>query len=205
MAKKSTIADLPRLPGVGKPKKLHKPKRFPIAPRGPEHLKLGVRPARIGLGPGEPPPGFVTAHTSKEEWWLYWAFSKVYNDPVDPREPPFTGSRVGEWFFQVAEQGGRVPAGSVSDFQLKTPLGWIIVRLDTERWHIFANANVQMRDLFLKTHIRTGKVITVYSQDFIHDDTGEAVCKVAALATKGVEMPSPIRSGTALRRRPVGK
>lgn len=200
MARKS-IASLAKMPGIGKPKSPPKMKRFAVAPTGPEHLRLGQRPARIGVGPGPPPAGFIGAHTSGEEWQLYWAFATILKDPKDPRQPPFTGSRVGNWFFQVQEQGGRVPAGSVSDFQLKTPNGWIIVRLDTERWHIFAGPNQQLKDLFLKTHLRSGKVVTVYSQDFVHDTSGEAVCRVAALALKGIEMPNPIRHGTAIRRR----
>lgn len=204
MAKKTPLAQLPKLPGVGKPKKARKLKKFSIAPRGPKHLKLGVRPARIGIGPGEPPIGFVTpsTHNSRSEWLVYWALAKHHNDPKDPRQPPYTGSRLGVWFYQVQEQGGRVPAGSVSDFQVKTPRGWIIIRQDTERWHIFANAVTQMKDLFLKTHLKTGKVVTVYDQYFIHDDTGAAVMKVVALALKGIEMPNPIRTGTAIRRRP---
>ncbi|MHB1330199.1 MAG: hypothetical protein ACYC2K_18520 [Gemmatimonadales bacterium] len=146
--------------------------------------------------------GFVGAHTSRTEWLVYWALSKKFGDPKDPRIPPYTGSRLGTWFYQVMDQGGRVPAGSVSDFQVKTPFGWIIMRLDTERWHIFASAAQQMKDLFLKTHLKTGKVVTLYEQDFIHDDTGEAVMKVVSLALKGLELPNPIRTGQALRRRP---
>lgn len=199
--KTKKIADLPKLKGIGKPQKTRKLKKFAVRPRGPEHLHLGQHPIR-NSGPGEPPVGFVGAHTSRTEWWFYWALATILDDPQDPRTPPFTGSRVGAWFYQVQEQGGRVPAGSVSDFQIKTPTGWIIVRLDTERWHIFAGPNQQMKDLFLKTHIKTGKVITVYEQDFITDESGEAVCRVAALALKGIEMPNPIRTGLAQRRRP---
>lgn len=204
MPRKKPLADLPKLPGIGKPQPAKKLDRFSIFPRGPKHLKLGVRPARIGIGPGEPPLGFVNPkmHNSRSEWLVYWAIAKHKNDPPDPRKPPFTGSRKGEWFYQVQDQGGRVPAGSVSDFQVKTPRGWIIIRQDTERWHVFASATQQMKDLFLKTHLKTGKVVTVFDQDFIHDDTGAAVMKVVALALKGIEMPNPIRTGTAIRRRP---
>jgi hypothetical protein len=200
--KRKRLVDLPKLPGVGKPKKAKRLQKFSIFPRGWRHLKLGVRRARIGIGPGDPPLGFVGAHTSRTEWLVYWALAKKFGDPKDPRQAPFTGSRLGTWFYQVMDQGGRVPAGSVSDFQVKTPLGWIIMRVDTERWHIFASAAQQAKDLFLKTHLKTGKVVTLYEQDFIADDTGEAVMKVVALALKGLELPNPIRTGQALRRRP---
>jgi hypothetical protein len=202
MAKKTPIAELPRITGIGKPSKLPKPKRFPIKPTGWEHLKLGVRPLRIGIGPGEPPPGFVGAHTSRTEWLVYWALFRKLAPDANPRQPPFTGI-PGVFVYQKIDDGGRVPGGSVTDMQVATPTGWIGLRIDTERWHIFAGPNQQAKDLFIKTHLRAvQRVVTLYEQDFIADDTGEAVCKVVALALRGIELMNPIRSGLAQRRRP---
>jgi hypothetical protein len=150
----------------------------------------------------------VGAHTSREEWLVYWAIAKHLDDPKEPRQPPFTGSRVGNWHFQALESSsgvaaGRVPGGSVTDFQVKTPTGWIGIRLDTERWHIFAGPNQQLKDLFIKTHAKSvQKTVTVYSQDFVEDESGEAVMRVIALALRGIEYPNPIRTGTARRTRP---
>lgn len=200
------MAKNPLLPKLPKPKqvmKLRVERPFPVAPRGWKHLRLGVRPVRIGIGPGEPPEGFVGAHTSREEWLVYWAIATKLNDPKDPRIGPFTGSRIGDWNYQKIEGGGRIPGGSVTDFQVRTPTGWIGIRLDTERWHIFAGPNQQLKDLFIKTHVRSvQKIVTVYSQDFVEDDTGEAVMKVVALALRGIEYMNPIKSGLARRTRP---
>ena len=203
------IPTLPKIAGVGKPAKLPSIKKFAVRPTGPEHLKLGQYPTRIGIGPGEPPEGFVvpTSHNSKTEWLIYWALATLLDDPKDPRQPPFNGSRTGQWVVQIFEQGGRVPGGSVTDFAVQTPTGWIGIRVDSERWHTMAGPNQQIRDLFLKTHVKSlQKVITVYEQHFIEDSgpqgTGQAVCRVVALALKGIELPNPIRAGTAYRVRP---
>jgi hypothetical protein len=196
---------LPKLPRPSKPSPFHPKKPFAIAPRGPRHLHLGQHPLIVGVGPGEPPPGFVGAHTSREEWMVYWAIATHKNDPVNPRVPPFTGSRIGDWFYQAADAGGRVPGGSVTDYQVRTPTGMIGIRLDTERWHIFAGPNQQLKDLFIKTHVKSlQKVVTIYSQDFLRADPSEqaeALMKVVALALRGIEYNNPIRSGTAQRRR----
>ena len=207
MAKRKPIANLPNVKRFGAPKKLPALQRFAVKPRGPEHLKLGVRPARLGIGPGEPPIGFVGAHTSRSEWVIYWAIWTVRDTPGDPRKPPFIGAPDGTWTFQTMDSavGGRVPGGSVTDFQVQTPTGWIAIRLDTERWHIFASPNQQAKDLFIKTHLKAvQKVVTIFEQDFIADDTGEAACRLVALAMRGIEMMNPIRAGTAIRRRPRG-
>jgi hypothetical protein len=210
VAKSSSLPTLPKIPGLGKPQRLPTLKRFAVHPTGPRHLHLGQRPTRIGIGPGEPPPGFVisTAHNSKTEWLVYWAIATLLDDPHDPRQPPFTGSRLGNWTVQVMEDGGRVSGGSVTDFQVKTPTGWIGIRVDTERWHTMAAPNQQLKDLFLKTHVKAlQKVITIYEQHFIEDSgpqgTGQAVCRVVALALRGIELANPIRAGTARRTRPI--
>lgn len=203
MAKTTPIAALPKLKGLGKPPRLPKPQRFPIKPTGPEHLRLGRRPLRVGIGPGEPPIGFVGAHTSRTEWLVYWALFRLLAPNRNPRTPPFTGI-LDVFAYQKIDDGGRIPGGSVTDFQVKTPTGWIGIRVDTERWHIFADPTQQAKDLFIKTHLKAvQKVVTIYEQDFIADDTGEAVCTVVALALKGIERMNPIRSGLAQRRRPT--
>jgi hypothetical protein len=207
---KATNPLLPKLPKPSRPSAFHPKRPFSIAPRGPKHLRLGQHPFRIGVGPGEPPPGFVGVWGSREEWLVYWAIATHKQDPKDPRVPPFTGSRVGTWVYQspqspsvTSQMGGRVPGGSVTDYQVQTPTGWIGIRLDTERWHVFAAPNQQLKDLFIKTHSRAvQKTVTLFSQDFVEDETGEAVMRVTALALRGIEMPNPIRFGTARRTRP---
>ena len=62
MPKKSPIASLPKLKGLGKPKKPPAMKRFAIRPRGPEHLKLGVIMAYEEFGQRVPSSKQQTLH-----------------------------------------------------------------------------------------------------------------------------------------------
>lgn len=183
-----------------------KRKLHAVFPTGPRIFKLGTRPQYVGQGPGEPPPDFKTAHTSRDEWDFYWALAKVTKTPKDPRKPPFTG---GEWWqYQRPESPtdlglgvGRVAGGSVSDFVILSPnRRATVIRIQTERFHIATSPTTQMRDLFIRDHLRgVEKVVDVYSSDWIGDPTGEAVCRIAALAIKGIELPSPIRYRSAVR------
>src|SRR5690606_25402309 len=61
---------------------------FPVMPRGPRLYKLD--PDHAKSGPGEPPPGFVTATTSATEWFVYWAVAKG----GVTRSPPAAAARV---------------------------------------------------------------------------------------------------------------
>lgn len=171
--------------------------KLPIRPTGPEHLHLGRRPQIVG-GPGNPPEGFVGVWTSIPEWYVYWALCRLTEPQKDPRKPPFWG---GERFrYQKEEEGGRVPGGSVTDFAVSTPGGWIGIRLETERWHIWTTADQQMKDYQIKTHLRAmKKVISIYDQHFLFDPSGQAVIRVVSLALKEIELPNPIRWGNAQR------
>jgi hypothetical protein len=195
---------------TGRPPKSRK--RPTIFPTGPRIYDLSTRPQRIA-GPQEPPPNspFLGAHGSKDEWDFYWALATIKKDPKNPRQPPFTGGET--WLYQKAESPteiglgrGRVTGGSVSDFVILGPTGRnLVIRIQTERFHIFTDANQQMKDLFIRDHLRgVEKVVDVYSSDWLGDPSGEAVCRIAALALKGIQLPSPIRDRTALRvRRPT--
>lgn len=203
----------PRLPGVstfgvGRPPK--KSTRPAIFPTGPRIYRLGTKPTTGIGGPGQPPEGFLTAHNSIDEWVVYWACAKVRGTPQNPRQGPFLGGE--DWQYQKPESPteiglgvGRVTGGSVSDFVFIGPTGRnIVMRLQTDRWHINAGSIVQMRDLFIRDHLRgVEKVIDIYSSDFMHDPSGDAACRMVALAAKGIEMPSPIRYRTAIRTRSV--
>jgi hypothetical protein len=194
-----------KMPSMPKPGKLPRPPRMrskiPTAPRGPKIYHRGEAPIP-GASPFMfPPEGFVTAHTSLPEWMVYLAMAFETGQPKDPFLPPFIGGPP-LWVYQKIEQGGRVPGGSVSDFVVLNYNGTaqIGIRVETERFHIWTDAAQQKKDLYINAHLRTvNKIVRVFDQHFIDDPTGEKVCRVMALAMKGIEMPNPIYFGTAQR------
>jgi hypothetical protein len=172
--------------------------KLPRRPTGSRALSLGQYADRVTGGPGEPPEGFVGVWTSLTEWYVYWALFKITDPSADPRQPPFVGNE--HFIYQKQEEGGRVPGGSVTDFALSTPTGWIGLRVETERFHIWTTAEVQMKDFGIKTHLDSmERVISIWDQHFIGDESGQEVIRVCKLAMKGVELPSPIKWGTAER------
>jgi hypothetical protein len=172
--------------------------KFPLRPTGADELQLGQYGDRVTGGPGEPPEGFVGIWTSETEWYVYWAFFRITEPSRNPRLPPFVGNDY--FIYQKAEEGGRVPGGSVTDFAISTPTGWIGVRVETERFHIWTTADVQMKDFGIKTHLDSmERVISIWDQHFMYDESGQEVIRVCKLAMKGVELPSPIKWGTAER------
>lgn len=198
----SGFRQLPQMPKMGK--SAPRPPRIRtggIRAYGPRNLRLQSAPRQVAGGPGAPPVGFNTAHNSDVEWIVYWALAKHYGDPREPRRPPFTGGR--EWDYQVDDSGGRVAAGSVTDFVCHMGLATYALRVETERYHIFTSAEKIMSDLFIKTHVvAVDRVISLYDQHFIGDTTGRSALRVVGLALKGIELPNPIRFGTATRIRP---
>ena len=171
--------------------------KVPLRPTGPASLKLGQYAIYVG-GPGIPPDGFVGVWTSKTEWYVYWALCRLTEPGKDPRKPPFDGGRFFQ--YQKIESGGRVPGGSVTDFAIATPTGWIGLRVETERWHVWTTADQQMKDLSITTHLKAmQRVVRVWDQYFIGDESGQEVMRVVSLALKGIEMPNPIKWGTAQR------
>lgn len=175
--------------------------RVSSRPLGPRFLRLGSKPLQTGVGPGEPPEGFVGVWTSRTEWYVYWALCRLTEPNKNPRLPPFTGGS--RFAYQKSEKGGRKPGGSVTDFVVTTPTGYIGIRVETERWHIWTTAEEIMKDAYIREHIAsTEKTIRVYDQHFIGDPSGQQVISVMSLALKYVELPSPIKMGTAQRVRP---
>lgn len=193
---------LPGLKEIGKLQPLKPLRRHPVRFTGPSELRLQSDPQVVG-GPGEPPQGFVTAHTSKTEWVVYWAFARVLRDPRDPRVPPYTGGA--NWSYQTPINGGRVIGGQVTDFVYLGAQGKTIgVRVQTEHFHIMTSADVQMKDFLLKTDQEAlDQIIDLYDHEFMWDKTGKAACIVVANAIKGIQSYSPIFAGTAQRVRGI--
>lgn len=167
-------------------------------PAGRRFLKLLTKPLQVGIGPGEPPEGFVGVWTSKTEWYVYWALCRLTEPNKNPRLPPFVGGT--RFVYQKSEKGGRKPGGSVTDFVVNTPLGYVGIRVETERWHIWTTSDKIMSDTYIRQHIAsTERTIRVYDQHFMGDPTGQEVIRVVGLALKLIELPDPIRFGTAER------
>lgn len=194
-----------KFPTLPKGQRLPRPPRLtnkePVAPRGPKIYHRGEHP-RLGAEPFlHPPDGFITAHTSLDEWMFYLALAFETGYPQDPFQGPFIGGPP-VWVYQKAEEGGRVPGGSVSDFVI---LDWqgqanIGVRIETERFHIWTDAAQQKKDLYINTHLRRiNKIVRVFSEHYIDDPSGGKVCALAALALQGRERANPIAFGTAAR------
>jgi hypothetical protein len=183
-----------RLPSLPRPPRLRTPARLP---RGP---KLYTQPVKRTGGPGEPPPGFVTAQTSASEWHLYWAFARVFDDPEDPRKPsPLTGQWDGgrDWAYQNPFSGGRRTGGQVSDFVAYLGGAAVVVRLQSLQFHVFADARQQARDDLLKLDIAEAyTVVDIFEQDFIADATGQAAIVLVKDALRGIEATSPLAAGT---------
>lgn len=190
---------LPSLPKVSakrpQPPRLRVP---PAKPSGPRLFGQGrVKPHATDFF--DPPPGFVGAHTSREEWVVYRAFAAVTGTPRAPRNPPYTGGAT--WTYQKAVEGGRqTRGGSVTDFVYVGPTGEIGVLLDTERWHVFAGPEKQATDRMLKARAsRYMQIATIYSQDILGDPTGKAACEAVAKAIRGISGADVIATGTARR------
>jgi hypothetical protein len=203
------LPTLDRFTGSGRPPANRK--KAPLRPTGPRYLGLGKKPEKADSAVWTTPPaGFLTAHNSGEEWMVYLAIALHLKDPPNPFAPPFTGGE--SWRYQKAEAPtttesalGRVPGGSVSDFAIQHPDGrFLIIRLQTERFHIFTGPLEQEQDRTIDVTLRgVSDVIDIYSQDFLGDPTGNAVMRIVALALKGIEYASPTEARSALRvRRP---
>ena len=151
-------------------------------------------------GPGEPPPGFVSGTTSAEEWaGLYWPLAVIFNDPEDPREPPFYGSRLRTWEFQSPQMGGRSRSGgAVIDAVVYTETGTIGMRLVTEYFHMGKGSKIQANDALQRVNLmRSGymNIVDIFSGDVVGDASGETAIKVIKDALALIQRPDPLLSG----------
>ncbi len=198
----------PRMPQLPKWGSLPRPprdrSRLPVAPKGPRIYHRGSEPLHDSLYM-HPPDGFVTPHTSAPEWMFYLALAVLTGKPKDATIPPFIGGPP-LWTYQKFEQGGSLHAsGSITDFVVLDQMGTgeIGIRIETERFHIWTDGATQQKDLYILAHLSSvQKIVRVWDQYFIDDPSGEKVCRIAAMALRGQEMPSPISLGIAQRVRP---
>lgn len=208
---------MPRKPGIPKvialdeltkqsrvgrePRPLKIPKHS-IRPVGPKEFKLGTAPGAVGYGPGEPPPGFLNQWNSRTEWLYYWAVCKVKHSPLNCRQPPFVGGGEGDWTYQNPDPvfGGRQVGGQVFDLVVWQGAKKIALRIQTERFHVFAPAATQAKDYSLKIHATSvDDIVDIYDQNAIADKSGRAAIMQVVKALKGVRELDPIRAGVARR------
>lgn len=177
-------------------------RRIPRTVRGPKGLGLWITPERV-VGPGEPPPGFVSGTTSRSEWVAYWAMAKIFEDPPDPSVPPYEGGM--NWKYQVPFEGGRSKrGGSVMDFLVTLPAEMIGIRLSTERYHEAVDPRKKAFDRAqaMSLEKRNVRVEDLYEQDIIADTTGNAAIRRIIELLGGWDRVSPSRAGTFRRVRP---
>lgn len=178
------------------------PPRRTQFPTGPKALRLEKMKEYVG-GPGAAPAAFTQGLKSTSEWYLYWALSKVFKSPENPRAgPPFLGATDGSWRYQ-SQFGARFTiGGAVLDFEIAAHDPPMFLRLQSERFHVATLSGRHAFDEEQKRQVqRYGfLVIDIYEEDIIHDQTGVAAIMAVRNALNGIEALNPIVSGTSLAR-----
>lgn len=184
---------------------VYRPERLRTLPAIPQGPRMYREPKDKGyVGPtSEPPLGFVRGTTSKTEWQVYHALSKVIGYPVDPRQGPFIGM-PGMWSYQKAwDEGRRMAGGSVVDFVVYSGARSnqdVFFRIQTEHFHIYASDVQQAHDKMqferLSYYART---VDLYDYDFAFDPTNQACIILIRRALNGEVEPNPMTDGTSMR------
>lgn len=160
-------------------------------PTGSRILALGQQVPTIGAGPGLAPEGFVGGTTSQTEWYVYWALEQI-------RGPE---GEVGRWDYQSSMLGGRhMVGGAVIDFVLYEDDYQIGLRIQTFYFHLASpqGSYKQSSDLEQKIRLNDGTdlyVVDIYEQDYIHDESGEAVKREVIRAMSLIEEYNPRSAG----------
>jgi hypothetical protein len=168
-----------------------------LFPQGPRALGLGIKRTRLGVGP-EP----TSFEGSLPEWVWYYVSARLHDDPLDPREPPFTGSRRGTWAFADpigTTQAVREVGMTTPDFIYVQAQGFVIVRIEGFYWHTAAAAAVQARDAYLASHAQNTatRVERVEDSEFMHDPSGGAAGRLLAEILAGGSRIGTIHGGLA--------
>jgi hypothetical protein len=167
--------------------------RKPIKSFGPKYLKKHALPL-MAADWCVPWPTFVGAHTSLSEQMIFRAIAEIKNDPPHPEKPPYVGGT--DWTYQDPLLGGRLNVGgTVCDFLVQHGGNEVCIRLQSERYHVFADMAKRMDELFEKTH-STATTMDIYEEDFVADCTGEAAVRVVADALALREPGDPGYRGT---------
>lgn len=195
---KSPLKELPSL----KRHRIPRPPRlryFTVKPQGPD-LYRGVRNPVEDNDWFSPPPQFLDPklHGSAEEWPIYKGLMLKLDPGRDPRKPPYEGGKT--WKYQKSLAGGRVPGGQVVDFVVDQGNRTLGIRVQTERYHVFAGPDKVAFDFYLKTHsVGIDLIIDIYSQYYLGDKSGHAAMVQVANALKGQQAPNPGVFGLGLQ------
>jgi hypothetical protein len=192
-----TLPGLPRIAEAKRPPVLRRASRLPT---GPKLYRLNTAPAQLDLFL-VPPRDFVTATTSAPEWAAYNALAHIFQDPQNPRKPPYFGGA--DWNYQEAVLGTytRQLGSAVLDFVVFRPYERIGIRIVTSRFHEAAGAKQQGYDaLQVVTLGRQFRVVDVYESDLISDPTGQAAIIAMKRAIGLLASTDRIRAGTSQAR-----
>lgn len=162
-------------------------KRFRgMTSQGAKIMGLGAKTQQAS-GPGEPPEGFVGGTTSKSEWYLYWALTKV----LGPEEE-------GDWSYQNSMLGGRsTKGGAVVDFVIDMNPIFLGIRLQTHQFHLFDTGyqKTSDREQLIALSDWDFIVIDVYENQFIEDETGASAIQVVLACLRQEFRPDPLGVG----------
>jgi hypothetical protein len=157
--------------------------------------QLGKKPIRMGIGPGEPPNGFVLPGTSRPEWILYWALWQVLHEEGDVRQPPFYGGQ--KFRYQVAINGGRRSmGGNITDFVVDWAGRSVALWLQGDRQHLEAGPERNAIDLdLMMNNSQYMDVRAIYEINLIADPTGEQACRTTVETLGGRRFANPAKTG----------
>jgi hypothetical protein len=177
---------------------------FTKFPQGPRLYKVPKNPL-FAKGPGEPPPDFLDPrlHGSRTEWPIYWALARIFNNPPDPRKPPYVGGPP-DWSYQKYEMGGRNLGGAVVDFVVSSAPGGVPIglRIGTEFFHFAAAPGKQASDELQFALLSRGmNIVDINDFDFLQDPSGQAAVVRVKEALGLIRRPDPIASNTTRRNR----
>lgn len=179
-----------------RPERQRRPPSLPRGPRWYSNLRAGE--IHTG-GPGVPPPNFVRATTSADEWVWYWASCRALDPMKDPTQPPFTGGAL--WDYQSPELGGftRSLGSAVVDFLYNVSNPPTVVRIVTFFWHLAADASHQAKDRIQAIQL-AGRfdVVDVPSSAYIADETGRTAILLVKQILGLARIPDPLTGANAL-------
>jgi hypothetical protein len=169
-------------------------KSMPVTRRGDRLYGVGNAQQHTG-GPGEPPPGFVTAKTSAPEWMVYWGLSRIFMtpSPAHVRDYPFDGGWP-YWTYQsFAETGGaqetNIDFVIWSTAALGTPVG---IRVLGAFSHDPTNSEQMLHDLTQRVNLEENyDVVDLRPEDFQGDSSGQAVILHLKSLLLLIEPPNP--------------